>query len=189
VNELKDHGVIDPKRNPESLEQILQAIDEVGRRGATAIDTPPLSMGEINALAAELRASAGSLANNSASLMPRFEDIWNQISMVAKKENLSREQVMGILSVSAANIAGTGINTAGAVGRTGYAFLDEVVLADYKSTLAEIGNEGALNYLNNHMRPFVLNAQQHFDFSKDTWTQRTLGKLWSNFIDKLKSGK
>ncbi|MCG8503942.1 MAG: hypothetical protein MI755_05000, partial [Sphingomonadales bacterium] len=189
VSELKDNGVIDPERNPESLEQILQAIDDVGHRGATAIDTPPMSMQEISDLASELRTSVGSLAGNSASLLPRFEEIWDQISAVAKKENLSREQVLGMLSVSAASIAGTGFNTAGAVSKTGYAIVDEVILTDYKNTLGEISEEGALSYMNNHMRPFVANAQQQFDFRRETWTQRKLGPMLGKFFSKLRSGK
>ncbi len=189
VTELKENDVIDKDRNPESLEQILQAIDDFGRRGATAIDTPPLSASEINDLASELRDSVGNLANNSVNLLPRFEEIWNQISLVAKKENLSREQVLGMLSVSAANIAGTSFNTAGAVTKTGYAFLDEEILSGYKSSLTDINDEGALNYMNNHMRPFVANAQQQFDFSRDTWTQRKLKELLGKFVNKLKSGK
>ena len=189
IAELKDNGVIDKERNPESLEQILAAIHEVGRKGATAIDTPPLSMQEINELASELRISVSALADNSASLLPRFEEIWNQITLVARKENLTREQVLGMLSVSAASVAGTSLGTAGAMGKTGYALLDEVILTEYKNTLVTITEEGALTYMNKHMRPFLLNAQEQFDFSKDTWTQRKLKEVLGKFISKLKSGR
>ncbi len=187
VHHLKENEVIAKDSNPESLEQILQSIEEMGRQGATAIDTPPLSKDEIVELADELRASTSNLAGNSANLLPRFESIWKQISQVAKKENLSTEQVMGMLSVHAASIAETGIGTAGAVGKTGYNILDEVLLNDYKNTLSNITQEGALGYMKNNMQPYLENAQSHFDFKQETWTQRWFKTAIRKFSDKRRS--
>ncbi|NKB34551.1 MAG: hypothetical protein GKR91_15775 [Pseudomonadales bacterium] len=187
VHHLKENEVIEKESNPESLEQILQSIEEMGRQGATAIDTPPLSKDEIIDLADELRASTSSLANNSANLIPRFESIWDQINLVAKKENLSMEQVLGMLSVHAASIAETGIGTAGAVGKTGYNILDEVLLNDYKTTLTEITEEGAFSYMKNNMQPYLENAQSHFDFKQETWTQRWFNNAITKFSEKLRS--
>jgi len=105
VQHLKDNNVIAQDSNPESLEQILVSIEDMGRQGATAIDMPPLSKDEIVEMANELRASTANLADNSANLIPSFESIWGQISVVARKENISVEQVMGMLSVRAASVA------------------------------------------------------------------------------------
>ncbi|MDD9888984.1 MAG: hypothetical protein OXU66_07170 [Gammaproteobacteria bacterium] len=187
VHYLKENEVISKDSNPASLEQILQSIEEMGRQGATAIDTPPLSKVEIVELADELRASTSNLAGNSANLIPRFESIWDQISQVAKKENLSMEQVLGMLSVHAGSIAETGIGTAGAVGKTGYTILDEVLLNDYKNTLADITEDGALAYMKNNMQPYVENAQSHFDFKQETWTQRWFKTAIRKFSEKLRS--
>ncbi len=187
VHHLKDSQVIAEDSNPESLEQILLSIHEMGRQGATAIDTPPLSAQEIRELAEELRRSTSTLAQNSTNLVPRFESIWNQISLVAKKENLSIEQILGMLSVSAASVAETGIGTAGAVGKTGYSLLDEMVLNDYKQTLTEILDTGAFNYMKENMLPFVENAQSHFNFSQETWTQKWFKNTIGKFKAKLKS--
>ena len=171
VHHLKENEVIAQESNPESLEQVLLSIHEVGRHGATAIDTPPLSMPEVEELAAQLRESTASLRQNSASLMPNFESIWNQICLVARKENLSTAQVMGMLSLRAAAITQTGVGTADAIGRTGYYFLDEVILNDYRDTLNGISETGSLQYMEQSMRPFIQNAQSHFDFKKETRSQ------------------
>lgn len=171
VVHLKENGVIAQDSDPQSLEQVLLSIHEMGRQGATAIDMPPLTMPEVEELAAQLRASTALLRENSASLMPRFESLWNQISLVARKENLSREQVLGMLSLHAAAIAQRGVGTAGAVGKTGFYFLDEFVLNDYRDTLVGISETGSLEYLQHHMQPFVQNAQSHFDFTIETRSQ------------------
>jgi hypothetical protein len=171
VHHLKEHDVIAEDSNPESLEQVLLSIHDMGRLGATAIDTPPLTMLEVEELAAQLRESTASLRKNSANLLPRFEAIWNQISQVASQENLSTEQVLGMLSVSAASIAQTSVGTAGALGKTGFYFLDEIILNDYKETLADISDTGSLGYMQQNMQPFVQNAQSHFNFKNETRSQ------------------
>ena len=185
VHHLKENGVIDPESNPQSIEQVLQSIHEVSRQGATAIDTPPLSVQEIQDMANELRLSAAGLAENSNTLLPKFENLWNQITLVAKKENLSVAQILGMLSVQAASISGAGLGTAGAVGKTGYSLVDEVILTEYRQTLQGISEEGAGNYLSNHMQPFLQNARSHFDFKKETTTQRWLRVTAANFKAKL----
>ncbi|MDA0278989.1 MAG: hypothetical protein O3C29_00880 [Proteobacteria bacterium] len=171
VHHLKEHDVIAEDSNPESLEQVLLSIHDMGRLGATAIDTPPLTMLEVEELAAQLRESTASLRKNSANLLPRFEAIWNQISQVASQENLSTEQVLGMLSVSAASIDQTSVGTAGALGKTGFYFLDEIILNDYKETLADISDTGSLGYMQQNMQPFVQNAQSHFNFKNETRSQ------------------
>jgi hypothetical protein len=171
IHHLKEHDVIAEASNPESLEQVLLSIHDMGRQGATAIDTPPLTMLEVEELAAQLRESTASLSKNSANLLPRFEAIWNQISQVANQESLSTDQVLGMLSVSAASIAQASVGTAGALGKTGFYFLDEIILNDYKETLAHISDTGSLRYMQQNMQPFVQNAQSHFNFKIETRSQ------------------
>jgi len=181
VHHLKEHDVIDEESNPESIEQILLSIHEMGRQGATAIDTPPLSMAEVEELAMQLRESTASLRRNSAKLLPRFEEIWRQISLVAKQESLSTEQVLGMLSVSAASITQSSVGTAGALGKTGFYFLDEIILNDYKETLVGISDAGSLRYMQQNMQPFVQNAQSHFNFKietrSQTWFKNSITRL------------
>jgi len=189
VNELKNNGVIAQDVNPDSLEQILQAIHDMGRQGATAIDTPPLSSDELKKLADELRASTAHLADNSAQLVPRFESLWNQITLIAKRENMSVAQILGILSVHAASVTQSSWGTVGAVGRTSYHFLDEVIVADYKKTLDGISETGAWRYLSTNMAPFLDSAQSHFDFRRETRTERWLKSAVSRFIAKIRADK
>jgi len=181
VQHLKESEVISADSDPQSLEQVLLSIHDMGRQGATAIDTPPLSMPEIEELAAELRASTEALRHNSANLIPTFESLWKQISQIARKENLSTDQVLGMLSISAASLAQAGVGTAGAVGKTGFYFLDEVILNDYRETLIHIAETDSLNYMQKNMQPFLRNAQSHFDFKKETrsqtWLKLSIKKL------------
>ncbi|MBL4581926.1 MAG: hypothetical protein JKY29_08920 [Gammaproteobacteria bacterium] len=187
VHHLKEHDVISQESNPNSLEQVLLSIHDMGRQGATAIDTPPLSIAEIEELAAQLRLSTASLKTNLVNLLPRFEAIWSQISLVARQENISREQVLGMLSVNAASLAQASVGTAGAIGKTGFYFLDEIILNDYKETLTSIMDTGSLRYMEQNMRPFVQNAQSHFDFKIETRSQTWLKNGITRLIRKIGS--
>jgi len=189
VHHLKENEVIGEDSNPESIEQVLLSIHDMGRQGATAIDTPPLSMLEVEELAAQLRESTASLRENSVNLLPRFEAIWNQISQVASQEKLSTEQVLGMLSVSAASIAQTGVGTAGAIGKTGFYFLDEIILTDYKETLVGISATGPLRYMQQNMQPFVENAQSHFNFTIETRSQTWFKDSIARLMRQIRSKK
>lgn len=189
VSALKENKVISEDSSPESLEQILQAIHDMGRQGATAIDTPPLSTTEIKHMADELRASTVHLTRNSAQLLPRFESLWNQINLIAQREKMSVEQILGILSVHAASATQTGLCTVGAVGKTGYQLIDEVLIADYKQTLDGISEVGAWDFLRNNMSPFLNNAQSHFDFSQETRTERWLKSVFRRIAAKIRAGE
>jgi len=188
VHHLKENEVIGEESNPESLEQVLLSIHDMGRQGATAIDTPPLSMLEVEELATQLRKSTAALRENTVNLLPRFEAIWNQISQVASQENLSTEQVLGMLSVSAASIAQTSAGTVGAIGKTGFYFLDEIILNDYKETLVGISDTGSLRYMQQNMQPFVENAQSHFNFTietrSQTWFKDSIARLMRHIRSK-----
>ena len=181
IHHLKENEVVGEDSNPESLEQVLLSIHDMGRLGATAIDTPPLSMVEVEELAAQLRESTASLRINSLNLLPRFEAIWDQISQVASQENLSTEQVLGMLSVSAASLAQTSLGTAGALGKTGFYFLGDIILNDYKEVLADISDTGSLRYMQQNMQPFVQNSQSHFKFKietrSQTWFKDSIARL------------
>ena len=185
VDQLKESNVIDADSNPESLEQLLQSIHDMSHKGATAIDTPPLSVEEIQELANDLRKSVGDLTTNSTNLLPRFEYLWNQITLVAKQQDMSLAQILGMLSVQAAAVPSTSLNAASAVGKTGIGILDEVILTEYRETLQGISDEGAGNYLTNHMQPFLATARSHFDFNKETITQRWFHETFDKFKAKL----
>lgn len=185
VLHLKENQVIAQDSHPETLEQILQSIHDMSRQGATAIDTPPMSVDEINTLADELRRSTGNLADNYSKLLPRFEALWNQISVVAKKENVSVPVILGMLSVHAASIPELGLGAAGAVGKTGFSILDEVILTDYKNTLNGIAKTGTREYMRAHMAPFMLQARTHLDLNQETMTEKWFSRAVSKLKEKL----
>ncbi len=178
VKQLKENGVIAQESNPDGLEDVLEAIQDMGRHSATAFDTPPMNRDEIRTLVAEMREKTGLVIKGSSNLIPDFEVIWEKIKRVSIQEKLSTEEVMGILSVQATNAVEKSVGTATAIGQTGIVLLEETILSDYRNTLDELLEYGAIEYVQNHMTPFIENAKSHFDINKPTWTQKWLTGLW-----------
>ena len=94
-----------------------------------------------------------------------------------------------MLSLHAASIAGAGAGTAGAMGKTGFYFLDEIILTDYKETLADISKTGSLRYMQQNMQPFLQNAHSHFDFKIETRSQAWFRGSLSRLMRQLRSKK
>ena len=113
--------------------------------------------------------------------MPGFESIWGQITEVAKVNNVSVEEILGIMTVHAGSAATSGKNTADAIGKTGATLLDDVILNDYRETLNGLQKQGLVNFLESNMKPFVENAQSHFDFNSVTLTQKLLNRFSIKF--------
>lgn len=174
---LREHGLIAPDQHPGSVEQVLLALQDVGDRGATAFDTPPLSLAEVSQLRSDLTQATGRLAANATELLPRFEDLWQRIERVSLEQHMTVEQVLGVLAINVGRAAQTGGKAASVVGRSSLALLDESVLRQYRETLDTLQQEGGLAYVQRQMEPFLLGARSHFDWGRETLTQRWLRRL------------
>jgi hypothetical protein len=181
VVQLKKNNVLPQDAQVQGLEDLLSSLQEVSRRGSTAVDTPPLSSAEVSKLAEEMNFHFGQLFERSTDLIPRLEDIWTRMEKLADRENVSIERLGGILTVQAAGVARKGFGSALAVGQTGAGLLGETILDNYSKTLDHVSEVGVAGYVSNHMQPFLQAASSHFDPARKTWTAKVISKL-SGFI-------
>ena len=175
VKRLKETGVIAPDAEANSLADLLEAVQDATRQGATAIDMPPLSRPEITKLADGLSASYLRIFDGTANLLPKLDDIWERMMRLAKRENVPIEQVGGMLTLEIATRRKR--NPAGAIaaaGSVGIELVDDHILDSYRQTLASIGELGLDRYAGEHLRPFMQSAREHFDAQRLTWTEKQL---------------
>jgi hypothetical protein len=172
VDNLKENGVIDPESDPGSLVELLDAIQTSSYGSAKAIDTPPLSQEELAAVADDLTSSYSKMFSSGQPFLLQFESIWRRMERVAFEQELSFEQLSGLMAANAASLGKTGL----AVSRTSAELLGEKVLNSYRRTLDEISRQGIGNYINRSMLPFLGAAVGHFDPKKSTWTESSFLK-------------
>lgn len=172
---LKTNGVIDDDQPVNSLRELLEAIQDTSNRSATAIDTPPMSGEELGKLADELQLCYGQVFASANNLVPRIDQLWTNMQQVANRQNISIEKLSGILTVDAANWGAKGFGSVLAVSQTGYELFGEQILDNYAKTLTAVNEQGAAQYLANHLTPFVTAAGSHFSPSRTTWIEKMLG--------------
>ena len=170
TDNLKANDVIAQDASPESLAELLNAMQTASFASAAAIDTPPLSGDELVVVADDLTSDYGRIFSNSQSLLSRFDIIWSKMEQVALQEDISIEHLSGVMTTNAAALAKTGL----AFGKTGTELFGENILDSYAQTLDGISREGVGSYFSRNFLPFLQTAVAHLDPNKTTWTESTL---------------
>lgn len=180
VQHLKANHVISQESEPESVPALLDAIQSASNTSAKAIDRPPLSQSELAEVTAELSDDYGRMLSRAQKVLPRLEDIQSRMDNLSRRESVSLEEISGIMTIQAAKLGKTGINSAVAVGKTSSELFGERILDSYLQTLDEISRYGLPNYLGRTLEPFLRSAAAHFNPEQPTWTERKLGELRAN---------
>jgi hypothetical protein len=177
VENLKGHEVISQDSEPDSFPALLEAMQTASNTSAKAIDRPPLSQSELADVTAKLSNDYGRMLSRGQKVLPRLEDIQTRMDQVAIREDVSLEELSGIMTLQAAKLGKSGLNSAVAVGKTSGELFSERILDSYIQTLDEINQYGLPNYLGRTLEPFLRSAVRHFSPEQPTWTERKLGEL------------
>ncbi len=171
VDQLKRNGVIDEGMQVTKIDELLMAMQDTSRSGATAVDTPPLSRAEVEKLADEMMTHYGNVFSKATGLLPRLDALWSQMESLASRDNVSMERLEGILSLDVFDYGRRGVGAALAVGQTGATLFGEQILDDYGRTLEKLSKTGVMNYVGDEMKPFFEAAVGHFSPERKTWTE------------------
>jgi hypothetical protein len=174
VENLKENGMVAEEAEITDLVDVLKAVQTATSKSATVTDMPPLSREELSETAEELKASYGEAFKGTGDLMPELDGIWDKMTQLASRENISVERLSGIMTVDAMSQGKRGVDTAVVTGKTGAQMFDEKILDSYRETLAGVSEQGADNYIRDHFQPFLKSAKSHFDASQMTWTEKKL---------------
>jgi hypothetical protein len=180
LEHLKENNLVDEKTEVTDLIGVLEAVQHATSLTATAVDMPPLSRGELSALADEMKAGYGEAFELTADLMPQLDDIWEGMEQLTRRENISIERLGGLMTVDAVSWSKKSASLMLAVGQTGVGLFDEKILDSYRKTLTEASEQGVDKYVSDHMQPFLETAKSHFDSDRTTWVERKLGSNSTN---------
>jgi hypothetical protein len=170
TGQLKDNELIDRDSEPNSLVELLEAVQIASQASAQAIDTPPLSQDELAVVAGDLSAGYGRMFSSSQPLIDRFDAIWQRMEKIALEQDLSLEEISGAMAANVASLGKTGL----AASKTGADLFGEKILDSYGRTLDSIAQEGIGRYLSQSLLPYLEAALGHLDPNKETWTERRL---------------
>ncbi|MCL2330361.1 MAG: hypothetical protein FWC56_03565 [Phycisphaerae bacterium] len=175
VDQLKKNGVVPADAQVSGLTDLLGVVEETSRKGATAIDTPPLSREDLSLLAQEMIGQSKQLFEKTTDLLPRMETLWAKMQQVSDRQNISLDALSGILSIDVAGLARKGVGAVKAVGQTSGGLIGEKILDSYAATLEQVSQKGVASYLSNHWSPFFAKIYSHFNPNEKSWTESFLG--------------
>jgi len=172
ITHLKTRGIVPEEAQAASLVDVLDAVQQAASTTAAAIDMPPLSRRELNRLAENLKRGYGDTFRSTANLLPKLEKLWQRMERTAEQEKVSLDRLVGVMTVDALS---RGAGTIVAAGSTSYQLFDDHILDSYRETLEAVARQGLSRYIATHYQPFLQAVKKHFDASRLTWTERSIG--------------
>ena len=174
AKELREPGLIDDNSTINSIDELLDALQQASSKTANTLDRPPLSVAELRKTVEEARADLSRA--DVRKLIPQAElrNYWRQMEQAARQEGVS---LLDISTAVTMNTLGsvktvsegtlTGVRVAGGLFNTN-------VFGHYHDSLNRIRERGIYVTLQESYRPYVAAVWENFSGEKTSWTESLL---------------
>jgi hypothetical protein len=175
---LQEEGLLAPEAHFETMEQILDGLEQTSGHLATAFNLPPVDIPGLRREWAQLKDKLKTIPPKNVPALERVERVWEDLRQSARQQGRSIFMVSSLMAVSTvahvpANLLWLSRAARSAARRTGKV-LGEAILDHYTESLAEIARTGFLAYWSREFRPYLYSAATQFSPAHDTLTQRLL---------------
>ncbi len=178
---LEEEGLLQPGGRFESLEQVLDGLEQTSGHLASTLNMPPVNIAELRREWDRLRVELMTIPPKNRPSLDRVERLWLDVREAAREQNRSVFTVSSLMAVSAvahvpANVLWLSRAARSAALRTGKV-LGETILDHYTKTLSEISQTGFVSYWSREFRPYLRAAAEQFAPGHESATERWLGRL------------
>lgn len=175
---LKEEGLLQLDTNFETMEQMLDGLENTTSHLAQTLNLPPVDIAGLRREWAAFRESARAIPPKKVPSPERLEGIWAQLRRTAQEQNRSVFTVSSLMAISAmshvpGNLLWLSRAAHSAARRTGKV-LGGAVLDHYVQSLEEISRTGFLAYWTREFRPYLRAAAIQFAPQHETLTERLL---------------
>jgi hypothetical protein len=180
---LKEEGLIDPRAEPATMNQILDALEQGAGRAADTINTPPLDVAALRREWTRIQASFAGLHPARLPAVERLERQWADIEAAARRERRSAFELSSLMALDALaglprGILWLGKSARAAARATGEALVEHL-LDHYARTLSDIAEQGFPAWWLRQFRPYLLGAAGQFSTRRASSTERFLRRRLS----------
>jgi hypothetical protein len=158
VLELRQEGLLAEDSDVDSVEELLDTLENTSGLAADTLDVPPLNVDDLRQTWRDLRQHATGLPDAGG-----LAGIYSDMQQVANQEGSSLPSLSGSIGSAAAR---AGVQT----GQTH-------IFDFYVDSLQIISHEGLAGYMLRETLPYRLAAASHFDPNRITYTERLLRRL------------
>jgi hypothetical protein len=175
---LKDEGLLDRDTRFETVDQLLDGLEQTAGKLATSIRFPPLDVAGLRKEWNSLKASARTIPSPSLPSQGFVRERWEELQHSAASQHRSVLELSSLMALSAvrdvpSNLLWLSRCARTATRRTGQ-FFAQSLMDHYQSTLKEIRETGFLAYWKNEFRPYLCAAADQFSLAHQSSTERFL---------------
>jgi hypothetical protein len=175
---LKEEGLIPPDAQFETMDQLLDGLENTSSHLALTLNLPPIDIAGLRREWTRFRDEVRSLPPKNVPPPERLDSIWTELRRTAKEQNRSVFTVSSVMALSTlahvpANMLWLSRAAHSAARRTGKV-LGGAILDHYVQALAEISRTGFLAYWKREFRPYLRAAALQFAPQHETLTERLL---------------
>jgi hypothetical protein len=177
---LEEEGLIESGARYETMDQLLDALEQTSERVAETVNTPPLDVASLRREWSEIGAAVKKIPPARMPSPAQLQAQWEKLRSVAASESRSVFQLSAVMAVAALqklpeNLLWLSRSAQRAARRTTRLFA-EPLLEHYSHTLDEIREAGFLAYWTRQFRPYLLAAASQFRRESVSSTERWLGR-------------
>ena len=178
---LKSEGLLDKVTRIESVDQLLDALEQTSSRLAQVVNLPPLDVAELRG---EWRAIRNQVRRSKAAQLPSavaLTDQWAEIKAESTQQGRSIFETSSLLAIAAVRgLPGRArwlsMSTQVGVRRAGKVLASDI-LDGYRQTLTDLHKVGYLAYARRQLSPYLRACVDQFSRQRRTLTQRLLNRV------------
>lgn len=175
---LKQEGLLARDTKFESIDQMLDGLEQGAGHLTNTFNTPPLNVAGLRAEWAALREQVHKMPHPHLPSMAYLENAWATLRNEAHVQDRSVFELASVMAVSAvsripANVVWLTSASCWGVHRTGE-LLAGAILDHYVVTLREIREEGFMNWWAREFRPYLRAAADQFSPRRLSLTERLM---------------
>jgi hypothetical protein len=182
VDELKTQKVLPPDAQVKGLDDLLDSLGKAGQDTAQVFDIPPVDVSQARELRDRLLGGYANVFREATDLLPKIDAIWEKMESLAKRDNVSVDQIVGLMTVDLNRVAGKAMDAAFVVGSVTTDFLADNILKSYGETITKVQNQGIAACLDEATRPYIDAISAHLSAGKQTWTERAFSKVFGPLL-------
>ncbi len=178
ADSLKQEGLLDPRAEFDTIDRILDGLEQTSGRVAEVVNTPPLDIVSLRREWDAIRQSVQRIPAERRPSSKRLWSDWRALRQEADSQERSVFEVSTLMALSALervpqHLVWASKSAAVAARRAGSVFAAPL-LDHYASTLSEIHMEGFFGYWKRQFRPYLRAAAAQFAPDRSTLTDRFL---------------
>jgi hypothetical protein len=175
---LKKDGLLEPGRNFETVDQMLDGFERSAGRLAESVNTPPLDVSTLRQEWNQFRDEVRKIPVGNLPSPATIRGEWQELKQEAAAQKRSVLELSAAIAVSAIRKLPDNARWLSRAARTSARRTGEVLagalLNHYRTTLAEIHETGYLRYWMREFRPYLAGALQQFSPKRSSMTERLL---------------